>query len=425
MGSLADHYFQRFGFCARQILHPPASDLGLVVVIPCFNEPDLIGSLDSLWACDRPACGVEVIVVINASCDSSPESHAQNERTYREATQWISNHLDPKLAFYCLHFPTLPAKRAGVGLARKIGMDEAVGRLGEVTTEGVVACYDADCRCDRNYLTAMAQHFHKHSRCPACSIYFEHPLEGPLEATVYEAAVSYELHLRYYVQALRFAGVPWAYHTVGSCLAVRADVYMAQGGMNQRQAGEDFYFLQKIIPLGGFLDLTETRVMPSPRPSDRVPFGTGRAVRTHRMGETFTTYPLEVFLDLKRFLEQRPPWRRAEESSKAHPWSPAVQTFLQAQGFEEALQEMRENTSSDAAFGKRFFRWFNGFRVLKFVHHARDCFYGPRPVKTESARLLSLRMGPDNEATDLSSRALLERYRQWDRQDEYGRRAVD
>ena len=416
MKSLADHYFLRFGYCERQILHPPPSDLGLVVVIPCFDEPDLIGSLESLWACQRPTCSVEVIVVINASSASSPESHAQNARTLRQATQWISDHIDPRMAFYCLHFPNLPAKRAGVGLARKIGMDEAVRRLEVVAREGIVACYDADCCCDQNYLTAIAQHFQKHPRCPGCSIYFEHPLEGPLEANVYQAAAAYELHLRYYVQALRFAGVPWAHHTIGSCLAVRAGVYMAQGGMNQRQAGEDFYFLQKIIPLGDFLDLTETRVMPSPRLSDRVPFGTGRAMRAHVRGETIATYPLQAFLDLKGFLDTLPPWHRADEIANASSLSPAMQSFLQAHAFEQALREMRQNTSSDVTLRKRFFRWLNGFRIMKFLHHARDHFYSPGPVEVESARLLSLLPGQNNETTDLSCRALLDRYRRLDRQ---------
>jgi hypothetical protein len=416
MGRLAEQYFQRFGFCAPQICHPPASDLGLVVVIPCCNEPDLIGSLESLWDCQRPACTVEVIVVINAASNASPESWAQNERTWRETTQWISNHTDPKISFHCLYFPALPPKRAGVGLARKIGMDEAAGRLEAVTANGVVACYDADCRCDRNYLTALWQHFQEHPRCPACSIYFEHPLSGPLEAQVYEAAAAYELHLRYYVQALRYAGFPWAYHTIGSSMAVRAPVYMAQGGMNQRQAGEDFYFLQKIIPLGGFLDLTQTRVLPSPRPSDRVPFGTGRAVRAHLAGTTIATYPLPAFLDLKTFLAERPRWRPAEALAHPHAWSPAIRTFLQTQEFEQALEEMRGNTSSDEAFQKRLFRWWNGFRVLKFVHHARDGFYSSRPVEAESSRLLALLTGQDHAAAEPSGRILLEMYRRRDRE---------
>src|SRR4029434_9989987 len=95
---------------------------------------------------------------------------------------------------------------------------------------------------------------------------------------IYKAIAAYELHLRYYLQALRTAGFPHGYHTIGSSMAVRARTYMEQGGMNRRQAGEDFYFLHKLIPLGGFTELNSTTVYPLPRPSNRVPFGTGRAV---------------------------------------------------------------------------------------------------------------------------------------------------
>ena len=81
---------------------------------------------------------------------------------------------------------------------------------------------------------------------------------------------------------------------------------MRQGGMNKRQAGEDFYFLHKIIPLGHFGEINTTRVIPSPRPSDRVPFGTGRAVRDYLATHKFETYPLEAFRDLKQFFSIKP-----------------------------------------------------------------------------------------------------------------------
>ena len=150
-------------------------------------------------------------------------------------------------------------------------MDEALRRFDDIgRTEGIIAGYDADCRCETNYLTALERHFHEHPRSSGCSIYFEHPLQGQLSPQIYEAAAAYELHLRYYIQALRYSGFPHAHHTLGSCMAVRADAYCEQGGMNKRKAGEDFYFLHKIIPLGGFTDLTATTVHPSPRPSDQV-----------------------------------------------------------------------------------------------------------------------------------------------------------
>lgn len=390
----------------------------MAVVIPCFNEPDLIGSLASLWDCARPACSVEVIVVVNSSiaCDSA--ARLQSQLTLKEASQWIVRHADPRFAFHVLYFPDLPAKQAGVGLARKIGMDEAARRFDDVRKPGdIVVCYDADCRCERNYLISIEQHFQKHPRSPACSIYFEHPLEGPLDAQAYEAIAIYELHLRYYVQSLRYADFPYAYHTIGSCMAVRADAYKKQGGMNKRQAGEDFYFLHKIIPLGGFANLTDTTVFPSPRASNRVPFGTGKAVGSYLRDAQTGTYPLQAFLDLKLLLDQLPSIYREQDFAidASHSLPESIRSFLQKQGFAKALEEIFANTSSEATFRKRFFHWFNGFQAMKFIHHARDDFYGEGRVEEQSQKLLMLLPGGCRVLAGPSVRELLKVYRQLDR----------
>src|SRR5437764_11120117 len=170
-------YFQRFGFCDRQIPCPPPLDLGIVVVIPCFDEPDLIGSLESLWHCARPACAVEIIVVINSAVNSSKEIRSRNQSTFEQAAAWGLSHSESRFSLYLLRFPDLPPKQAGAGLARKIGMDEALRRFEDVRNPGgLIVCFDADCRCERNYLTSLERHFVENLRSPACRIYFEHPL---------------------------------------------------------------------------------------------------------------------------------------------------------------------------------------------------------------------------------------------------------
>ena len=410
-------YFRRFGFCGRQIATPPEPDLGLAVVIPCFNEPDLIGTLESLWLCERPACSVEVIIVVNAPADCDVAIQAQNQATLKIAAEWIAQHRHPRLVFHTLHCPGLPARHAGVGLARKIGMDEALRRFDDVgRTEGIIAGYDADCRCETNYLTALERHFKENSRSPGCSIYFEHPLSGPLSPPIYGAIAAYELHLRYYVQALRYAGFPHAHHTVGSCMAVRADAYRKQGGMNRRKAGEDFYFVHKIIPLGGFTDLTATTVYPSPRASERVPFGTGKAVRDALSGRQLKTYPLEAFLDLKQLVERVPELHRGgkERTSEKLATLPlSVRGFLAEQQFADVLAEIHQNTSSESAFRKRFFRRFDGFRAMKFIHHARDGYYGEGLVEEQAARLLATLNCARSPGRDLPD--LLKVYRDLDR----------
>ncbi len=174
----------------------------------------------------------------------------------------------------------LPERYAGPGLARKTGMDEAVRRFAAAgTPDGIILSFDADTLCDPDYFTAISDHFHRHPDDNGCSIYFEHPLSGSdFNSEVYRAVTYYELHMRYYLRGLRNAGHPNVYHTVGSAFAVTAEAYCRHGGMNRRKAGEDFYFLQKFFDAGRFSECNTTRVIPSPRPSGRVIFGTGAAV---------------------------------------------------------------------------------------------------------------------------------------------------
>lgn len=372
-----DYYFERFGWCGQQLAAPVPENLQLVVVIPCHDEPDLMGSLNSLQECD-PVEGVEVIVVLNA-----PEPNARNDRTREEVREWIK----PWFGLHVIEANDLPRKHAGVGLARKIGMDEAVRRFAEVgrAEEGVIACYDADCRCDPNLLSELASFFETNADAPGCSVYFEHPLNSDRDPQIYEAITQYELHLRYYLEACRFSGHPFAYHTVGSSMAVRSGAYIRQGGMNKRKAGEDFYFLHKIIPLGGFGEVNTTRVIPSPRVSDRVPFGTGRAVGDYcdANEKSIRSYPLAAFQDLKGFFDD------VLNDQPVRDCDP-MKSFLAEIKFDENLPTIRMQTTNAAAFRKRFFRWFDAFKLMKYVHHARDTAYGAPPVAEAASEL----MGP-------------------------------
>jgi glycosyltransferase involved in cell wall biosynthesis len=366
----------------------------MIIVIPCYNEPDLLASLNSLWRCQRPKCALEVIVVINSSESSPPEILEQNRRTLAEAALWSREDCDRYFRIHFLHTPNLPSKHAGVGLARKIGMDEALHRLDQlIHLEAPIICFDADSTCDPNYLTEIESYFSSHPKSPGCSIYFEHPLEpsetNQIHNSLVEAITLYELHLRYYVQALRFTGFPHAFHTIGSSMAVRAEAYMRQGGMNKRQAGEDFYFLHKIIPLGHFGEINTTRVIPSPRPSDRVPFGTGRAVRDYLTTRKFKSYPLQAFHDLEQFFSEITTLRTSTDPLSQ--LAPPLQQFLGTQNFTHILTEIRTHTSTPETFRARFFRWFDGFLAMKYIHHARDTTYGPAEVTVAAAQLLDCR----------------------------------
>ena len=365
-----------------------ASEPGLrtVVVIPAKDEEHLMDSLKALLHCDPTRFPVEVIVVVNTSERDGEDCHHHNREIAEQAQGWADAHSTPHLRFHILTQFHLPKKHAGVGLARKIGMDEACLRLETVgNPTGVIVCFDGDSLCDPNYLTEIEAHFERYPKMQGASIYFEHPVEGERYSNeLYEAIIGYELHLRVFVQAQRWAGFPFATQTIGSSMAVRNDAYQEQCGMNKRQAGEDFYFLHKFTPLGRVREINTTRVIPSPRPSHRVPFGTGKAVeKLLESSIAQTTYSPQSFEDLKRVFDQIGAFYQKQDYRLPE----SVASFLAERSFEERLAEIRSGVTSFDGFQTRFFRYFNAFLIMKYLHHARDHFYLDIDV-AEAARWL-------------------------------------
>ncbi|MDP4186579.1 MAG: glycosyltransferase family 2 protein [Bacteroidota bacterium] len=417
--SFGDNYLNRQEYFKSDITGNPQEDLNLIVVIPCFYEPRLIRTLESLWNATRPACTLEVIVVVNSPQNASLEIISQNETTLREAAIFIQQHNSPSFLFHILYKPNLPARQAGVGMARKIGMDEAINRFNMINNEnGIVVSLDADSTCEVNYFNEIENFYRKYPKANGCNIYFEHPLEGlihPVE--VYANIVQYELHLRYLRQAFRFIGSPYAFHTVGSCFTVKALAYVKQGGMNTRQAGEDFYFLQKIMALGKFYELNSTTVYPSPRVSDRVPFGTGAAIKklVETSDNTLLTYNFLAFKDLKNFLDRHREFFRVDEAKYRGilgQLPPPVRQFLSDQHFEQAVVEINSNCASLPSFKKKFFQWFNAFRTIKYLNTVHQADYAKVPVLTASNALLSA-VYPSRQSETVKDALLL--YRDWDR----------
>lgn len=370
------NYFEKFGYGSPRLTSLPDKNLFLSVVIPSYNEQSTLTAIQSLFDCDPPQKGAEVIVVVNATISSLPDIHARNKKTIDEINNWKEKNNRSGFNLSVIEESAMPDKQGGVGLARKIGMDEAAYRFNQINSDGIIICFDADCTCDKNYLTEIEKQFNEH-KANAASIYFEHPLKGnEFDKDIYNAIIDYELFLRYYINGLCYANYPFAFHTIGSSMAVRSSVYQKQGGMNKRKAGEDFYFLHKVIPLGNFIEINNTRVIPSPRPSDRVPFGTGKAVNKwlEKKEEEFKSYSLKIFKELKLFFEMIPDVY--EKGGNVYDSLPQpVRSFMSADDFKIKIDEIRNNSKTYDSFRKRFFVWWDGFMVLKFVHFTRDNFF--------------------------------------------------
>jgi glycosyltransferase involved in cell wall biosynthesis len=372
-------YLERFGLFPRLFEEEISKDVFLSVVIPCFNEDDLISCLESLKHCLPTIKSVEVIIIINHSINANADIIQKNEKTFESVCNWLIKNQTEKLKFLP-KILALPEKDAGVGLARKAGMDESVRRFeaGGIK-DGVIVCLDADCEVSENYLSEIESYFLFNKTCNAASVYFEHryDLVDGLNRT---SIIEYEIFLRYYVNGLRFSGHPFAFHTVGSSMAVRNQVYQKQGGMNKRKAGEDFYFLQKIFLLGNFGELNSCAVYPSCRSSDRVPFGTGRAVGDALNGKNILFYDDQVFVQLKTFFSLIKEYAFDYDFTYfSYKLPTELCEFLNAMGWEEKLIEIKKNVRDKDQFVKRFFSWFDGFMALKAIHFLSENFF-PRKI---------------------------------------------
>lgn len=384
----------------------------MYIVIPCYNEPDLISTLQSLKHCELPNEPVKVLVIINQSEQEREEAILQNQKTFLEATHWAKENSNSQLSFKIQHH-ILPKKHAGVGLARRIGMDKAADYFFENNNpNGVIVCFDADSTVAKDYLVEIENHFNKYPKTPAASIYYEHDLEKCESEANQEAILNYELFLRYYIEGLKFANYPYAFHTIGSSMAVRANIYKKQGGMNKRKAGEDFYFLHKIMPLGGFTEVITTTVYPSSRSSNRVPFGTGKAVNDwyKREEKILYTYNPIIFDELKVLVSLAGNTNKSEKYEDLVKELPkGIQNFLQQHKGNEGWENAYKNSADDNSFKKRYMLWWDGFRILKLVHFLRDEYYPNTPIQQAAIELLAKNKKVVND--DLSLYDLLMLYR--------------
>lgn len=372
-------YLNRYAWPGPILSSIPKANTHIIVVIPCYNEPSILDTLNSLYNCEIPDCHVELIIVVNYGIHESNDIKSYHRKTVKSIEVWINSHQKEGLSFFIISAFDLPQKHAGVGLARKIGMDEAVRRFERLNdSKGIIACFDADCTCKPNYLQEIFLAYEKHKETNVALVYFEHPLKGNLNPLVYEGIINYELHLRYFKNALRIVNFPFSYHTIGSCITVTSEAYQKQNGMNRRKAGEDFYFLQKLFPLGHIENINTTTIYPSPRPSNRVPFGTGKAINDYlkNSSKNYFTYNPRIFIDLANFLKNVTGLYEKKSSDSIIKQMPtSVQSFLSEIQFQDNIIRIKDNCSSSQPFLKSFFQWFNGFMVLKYVHYARDNFY--------------------------------------------------
>lgn len=375
----ANNYLNKNGIEAL-IPETPDPDTGMIVVIPCLREPGILQTLESLKDCTLPDVSVEIIVLINHSELASEDVQNFNNETKLALDYWVEKNPVVGIKFHVVGPIILRKKWAGAGLARKKGMDEALRRFNMLNkSDGVIVSLDADTLVEPNYLVEIAAHFKAFPKNVGATLAFEHQKDG-LDAKHLEGIELYEKYLTYYKNALEYTGYPYAMFTIGSAFAVRAQAYVKRGGMNRRQAGEDFYFLQNLVHLGKVGVINKTKVYPSARLSDRVPFGTGPILKKWMEGDQdlLETYDFRSFQILRTFFQQIPELFKISHIQYIEilqKLAPELTNFLIRIEFWDDLDDLNRNCASFEAFQNRFFQKFNAFKILKCLNFLQEKYY--------------------------------------------------
>jgi len=353
----------------------PGRSFAQAVVIPALAERDnLPAVLDSLAKQRDAECACTlVVVVVNQRDDHDEEITQNNAKTLVILRETLTNYAYT-LGIIDAASPglRLPTKQ-GVGLARRIGMDAALAHLDlEGPVPPLILSLDADSPVSPRYLEAVRDSFGKERRMAAV-LGYDHPKDGPESSAIIE----YEAFLKSHVEGLRWAGSPYAFHTIGSTTVCTAEAYALADGMPKRQAGEDFYFLQKLAKVVPVKTIDEVLVYPAARTSWRVPFGTGARITTRLepgAGPIMAYAPssYRVLRDWLRALTGDPNTDAATMMQHAAAVDPALPAFLDTIQFPATWTRWQQNPLPPSQHATRIHTWLDAFTTLKLLHHLRD-----------------------------------------------------
>lgn len=385
MSKAVDKYLHHY---AEQQTHDDALDKlqidrEFVLVVPCYDEQaKFVERLSRHQDAER----ILLILVLNEPETDTGNRQNQVLRAWLEAnssltlnsTEHVAGHLGDLYFLLLDHTEAraLPAKQ-GVGLARKIGADLAVKLLHthKIRSPWLFSS-DADCHLPPAYF-ASAKQFDVSTA--AITFDFEHVGEHDLIA---EATQLYESQLRYYREQLEKAASPYAFFTLGSCMAISARHYCQARGFPKKPAGEDFYLLNKLAKLGRIAFSDSIKIRIDARVSDRVPFGTGPAVQklvtTLKNAETPHYYHPEIFRELSLLLCNIDQFWREPESTLLS-LSDAARVAMIEAGLPEFIKKRKKQDKTLAQFRKSFHDWFDAFQTLKFIHRLQISAYPPSP----------------------------------------------
>ena len=340
-----------------KVKFPKKDEIRKLICIPVLADQEIFENLNSIL--EQKDENTKILILVNEPENSPENITKENKQIFKKLSRIEEVHVS---------YIKFPEKIAGVGLARRVLMDEAVciaTEGGKKTEEGVIISLDADTSVEGKWLSEI-QKFYEKNRGDVGICYFEHRFSPDVE----KEGVLWELFLRYWKNSLTIFGYPYFY-PIGSTITCKVSVYALSGGMNTRQAGEDFYFVSKLIPAFRTRYI-RAKVFPKARVSERTPFGTGKAIAQSLRGERKLSeiWKFECFEEVGKIIKEVKEVESEKDIRKIPGKLP--ESFLKfissSRNLKESFSNLVERSGEVKTFKKNFITFFNPFRVFKFVN---------------------------------------------------------
>ncbi len=254
-------------------------------------------------------------------------------------------------------------KKSGVGVARQTLLNEILERA---TEKDIFVSMDADCTFGNNYINSVVCNLEKNKQFSAFNSPYYHRLTSNENAD--RGILRYEIYMRIFLLNMLRIKSPFAFTAFGSAIACRIKTCKSLGNFDAHQAGEDFYFLQKIVKHEKISLYGDEIITPSSRMSDRVPFGTGKAIATMEKEER--TYPIFHHSFFDKIAEA---YQILDSLYKKDIHSELFD-FLQSTSKEKESiwTSIRENSSSLQQFKRMFHQKCDGLKIFQFLRQQAE-----------------------------------------------------
>lgn len=381
-----------------------AQPVDIVVVIPALAEYDHIFNTLAALCCNSPevlAKTAVIVVVNNGPVSSTPgEILEDNRRTLERIRRSENKGEYAPLTLFWVDVTSpdfcLPGG-AGVGLARKIGLDHGLRLLCENNAIHMpLVCMDADAAPSENFLDAVYEFYIQETKWAGYAAYL-HPL--PDDQPIRKGIVAYELYMRYHEESLRWAGSPYAFPALGSIISCTASAYAAVHGMNRRNAGEDFYFMQQLCKTGALSPIPRALIYPSSRISNRTPFGTGQSISGYALavsGTLHLPHPAcyEILREFLSVVQENIQGCSQVLLDRAYTIHPLLKEFLVERHFVKIWDQLTHHYKNPQRRIEQFHVWFDGLRTIQLLHRLRDTAF-PNTEACDAALSLLTKIAPD------------------------------